>query len=133
MATPPRAAEIRQAYLAFTAAIIPWYRKSSVALFGREIRFVFLLHASRLNADSIDALAAILDHEHLEAVTLDRAMADPAYALADDYAGPDGDEWLTRWAGTLHKNLSYAGLPEVPADIAAAEARIDAQPVTPGH
>jgi peptidoglycan/xylan/chitin deacetylase (PgdA/CDA1 family) len=126
-----RAAKVRLAYLAFTKAIVPWYRKASVALFGREIRFVFLLHASQLNADSIDALATILDGEHLRAVTLDRAMADPAYRLKDRYAGPDGDEWLSRWADTFHKDLPYESLPEVPADIAAAEARIAAHPASP--
>ncbi len=122
------AAKVRQAYLAFTAAVVPWYRKASVALFGREICFAFLLHASQLNADSMDGLADILRHEHLRAVTLDRAMADPAYRLRDDYAGPDGDEWLTRWSGTLHKDLPYDSLPDVPPDIAAAEARITATP-----
>ncbi len=120
------AAKVRQAYIAYTAAIVPWYRRSSVVLFGREIRFVFLLHASRLNADSVDALASILDHQHLRAVTLTRAMADPAYRLKDDYAGPNGDEWLTRWAGKLHKTLPYGDLPTIPADIIAAEARTDA-------
>jgi peptidoglycan/xylan/chitin deacetylase (PgdA/CDA1 family) len=126
---PAGAAKVRRAYLAFTAAIVPWYRKASVALFGREIRFIFLLHASRLNADSVDALASILDREHLRGVTLERAMADPAYRLKDDYAGPDGDEWLTRWASTQHKDLPYESLPDVPPDIAAAEARIAAQPL----
>jgi peptidoglycan-N-acetylglucosamine deacetylase len=122
------AARIRRAYLAYTTAVVPWYRQASVALLGREIRFVFLLHASRLNADSMDELAAILRHEHLEAITLQRAMRDPAYKLRDDYAGPDGDEWLTRWSRTLHKDLPYASMPQVPAEIEAAEARSNAPP-----
>jgi peptidoglycan/xylan/chitin deacetylase (PgdA/CDA1 family) len=125
----PGAAKVRQAYLAFTAEIVPWYRNASIALFGREIRFIFLLHASRLNADSIDGLASILDREKLRAVTLERAMADPAYRLQDDSVGPDGDEWLTRWARMLHIDLPYQSLPDVPPDIAAAEARIAARPL----
>jgi peptidoglycan/xylan/chitin deacetylase (PgdA/CDA1 family) len=122
------AARVRRAYLAYTATIIPWYRAGSITLFNREIRFVFLLHASRLNADSMDALASILGHEHLRAVTLTRAMADPAYRIKDDYAGPNGDEWLTRWSTKLHKPLSYEGLPKVPADVAAAAAKAEAPP-----
>lgn len=117
---------IRQAYLAYTAAIVPWYRKAGVALLGREPAFVFLLHASRLNAASIDALSRILADNHLQPVSLDRAMRDPAYRLRDDYAGPDGDEWLTRWATTLHKDLPYGTLPQVPDWIAKADAALEA-------
>ena len=54
------ARRIQQAYLAFTARIVPWYRKAGTDLLGREPAFVFLLHASRLNAASIDQLAGIL-------------------------------------------------------------------------
>ena len=123
------AARVREQYLTFTAAVIGWYRKASVALLGREIRFVFLLHASQLNADSVDQLAGMLKQARLRAVPLDEAMRDPAYAIADDYAGPDGDEWLTRWATTLHKDLPYGDLPNVPASVEAAEKRLDQQPV----
>lgn len=122
------AARIQAAYLDFTARIVAWYQKAARQLLGREPRFVFLLHGSRLNADSIDALAAILHRRKLRGITLDRAMADPAYAIPDTYAGPDGDEWLTRWSMTLHRELPWEDLPEVPAEIVAAETRVDAVP-----
>ncbi|NIJ06583.1 peptidoglycan/xylan/chitin deacetylase (PgdA/CDA1 family) [Sphingomonas vulcanisoli] len=120
-----QAAAIRAAYIDYTAAVVPWYRKAGVALFGREPAFVMLVHASRLNAASIDALAAIFRANHLASVSLDRAMADPAYRTADNYVGPDGDEWLTRWATTLHRDLPYASLPEVPAWIADLDKKIE--------
>ena len=44
-------------------------------------------------------------------------MADPAYALTDDYAGPDGNEWLERWSVTLHRDLPWTTMPAVPPDI----------------
>jgi peptidoglycan/xylan/chitin deacetylase (PgdA/CDA1 family) len=122
------AAHIRQAYLDFTAKIVPWYQYAAKQLLGREPAFVFLLHASRLNADSTDELAAILRKARLKSVTLEQAMKDPAYKIADTYAGPDGDEWLTRWAMTLHKNLPYASLPAVPADVAVYDAKLEAAP-----
>jgi peptidoglycan/xylan/chitin deacetylase (PgdA/CDA1 family) len=125
---PEEAARIRRAYIDFTARIVPWYQQASQALLGRQIAFVFLLHASRLNADSIDELADILHRQKLKSVTLDKAMKDKAYRIADNYAGPDGDEWLTRWSETLHKNLPYGDLPEVPADIAALDAKLEAAP-----
>jgi peptidoglycan/xylan/chitin deacetylase (PgdA/CDA1 family) len=123
-----QAAHIRRAYLAFTARIVPWYQKAAQQLLGRQPAFVFLLHASRLNADSIDQLAAILRANHLRSVTLDEAMKDPAYRIPDTYAGPDGDEWLTRWSMTLHKDLPYASLPEVPADVAALDEALENAP-----
>ena len=120
-----QATAIRAAYLDFTAAIVPWYRKAGTALLGREPAFVMLLHASRLNAASIDALDAIFRANTLKPVSLERAMADPAYKIADTYAGPDGDEWLTRWATTLHRDLPYASLPVVPAWIAELDKQIE--------
>ncbi len=120
------AQHIRGAYLAYTAAVIPWYRKAATHLLGREPAFVMLLHASRLNADSIDDLAAILRQNELRSVTLDRALRDPAYKIPDTYVGSDGDEWVTRWSLTLHKDLPYASLPRVPDDIAALDAKIEA-------
>ena len=113
------AARIRQGYLAFTARIVPWYRQAALEVLGRRPAFVFLLHATRLNADSLGALAAILRANDLKPVTLDRVMTDPAYAIADDYVGAAGNPWVTRWALTLHKDMPWNTLPRPPADIAA--------------
>lgn len=119
------AARIRSQYLTFTRRIVAWYIKAGRDLFGRQPSFVFLLHASRLNAASIDALAAILRDAKLHVVPLDYAMRDPAYRTADGYVGPDGNEWLERWAITLHRDLPFDSMPEVPPSIAAADARLD--------
>ena len=108
------AASIRQAYLDYTERVIPWYRSASRAVLGREVAFVLLLHASRLNADSIDDLARILKVNHLHGVSLKRAMKDPAYRTPDDYAGPDGIEWLERWSRTLHKDMPWSTMPPEP-------------------
>jgi peptidoglycan/xylan/chitin deacetylase (PgdA/CDA1 family) len=121
-------ASIRQAYLAYTEQVIPWYRQAALELFGRRPALVFLLHATRLNADSIDALAEILKRNGLKPATLDRAMRDPAYKTPDTYAGPNGDEWLSRWSLTLKKPLPWASFPEPPKDIAAEEKRLDDEP-----
>ena len=125
------AARIRAAYLDFSAKVVAWYQQAGQQLLGREPAFVFLLHASRLNAASIDELAAILDAAHLKVVPLNAAVRDPAYRIADTYVGPEGEEWLTRWSQTLHRDLPYATLPEVPADIAAADEKLEAAPPAP--
>lgn len=116
---------IREQYLAFTKAIVAWYRQAGTQLLGREPAFVFLMHASRLNAASIDALADILKDANLRVVTLDKAMRDPAYRIADTYAGPDGEEWLERWSLTLRRTLPFGTIPKVPDSIIAEDARLE--------
>jgi peptidoglycan/xylan/chitin deacetylase (PgdA/CDA1 family) len=122
------AMKVQAAYLAYTAQIVPWYRQAAYDVLGRRPAFVMLLHASRLNADSFDDIAGILSENDLRPVSLDKALADPAYGIADSYAGPDGDGWLTRWAMTLHKPLPWKSLPLEPSDIATESARLDALP-----
>jgi peptidoglycan/xylan/chitin deacetylase (PgdA/CDA1 family) len=125
---PATSVRIKGEYVAYTIAVISWYRAAALHLLGRRPAFVFLLHSSRLNADSIDSLAAILQSEDLNAVTLGTAMRDPAYDISDRYAGPNGDEWLTRWALTLHKELPWSSFPAPPANIDADERRLDTAP-----
>ncbi len=127
-----RARVIRREYLDYTARAVTWYRSAAMALLGRPLPLVWLLHASKLNADSIDALARIVRRAHLTPVTLDTAMADPAYTLADNYAGPDGNEWLERWSETLHRELPWNTMPHVPKDIATESAALDDEPVVHG-
>ena len=122
------AARIKAGYLAYTASVMKWYQTAAYALLGRRPAFVFLLHASRLNADAMDDLARELQEDGLKPVSIDTAMRDPAYALADTYAGPNGDEWLSRWSTTLHRDLPWASFPQAPADIVASEHRLDAAP-----
>jgi peptidoglycan/xylan/chitin deacetylase (PgdA/CDA1 family) len=112
------ARRIQSQYLDFTTRSIAWYRTAALGLLSRHPSFVLLLHASRLNAASIDALARILKQQKLHAVSIESAMTDPAYTITDTYVGPDGDEWLTRWSLTLHKDLPWATLPRLPTDIA---------------
>lgn len=76
-----------------------------------------LLHATRLNADSIDDLAKILARRGLRGVTLDEVMKDPAYRLPDNYAGRDGIDWMERWSDELHKELPWDSWQDPPAAI----------------
>jgi len=122
------AARIRQSYLDYTAKVVSWYRDAGRKLLGRPLSFVFLLHATRLNADSIDQLAAILRDNHLHPTTLDAAMNDPAYNIADTYVGPDGDEWLSRWSLTLHKELPWDSYVDPPKDIQDEDNRLEPSP-----
>ncbi len=120
-----RIQRIRAEYLAFTDYMVGWYQDAGHALFGRPMAFVMLMHVSRLNADCIDDLAAIIQRHGLKTVTLDEALKDPAYATPDPYVGKDGDEWLERWAPVLHKELPWDSFREPPVDIEAEYRKVD--------
>lgn len=116
---------IKAEYLEHTEAMIHWYRRASQALFHRDIPYVILLHSSRLNADSLDPLAAMLKRERLKPVSLDRALADPAYRTRDPIAGPDSIDWMERWSLELHRPLPREDKNDPPKDIAEAYDRVD--------
>ena len=120
-----RAAAIRASYLAYTRQMIGWYQQSSQALFGRDIAHVMLLHATRLNADCIDDLAAMLRAARLRPVSLARALRDPAYRTPDLAPQEDGTDWIDRWAITLKKPLPWDTYREVPSEITAEYDRLD--------
>jgi peptidoglycan/xylan/chitin deacetylase (PgdA/CDA1 family) len=120
--------KVKAAYLDFTKAIIPWYRGAALGVLGRRPAFVFLLHATRLNADSLDDLAAIFRANDLKPVSLAQAMKDPAYAIADHYAGADGPGWVTRWSLALGKPMPWSTLPKVPEEIVLSDAKLAAGP-----
>jgi peptidoglycan/xylan/chitin deacetylase (PgdA/CDA1 family) len=112
-----RRLRIKEIYLQYTEHTIGWYQSASTALFGRQIAFVMLLHDTRLNADCIDDLAAMLKRRKLTAVSLEDAMKDPAYRLGDSYAGKDGIDWIERWSASLHKPLPWGSWEDPPAQI----------------
>lgn len=116
---------IRAEYLAYTASRIDWAKRSARQLFGRDIAHVMLLHCTRLNADTLDALTKILRRSHLAPVTLAEALKDPVYRQPDPYVGTDGIDWLERWAAARHLQLPEQGNEDPPKDIQMAYDRVD--------
>ena len=109
------ARRLREDFVAYIDAKVAYYEDESKRLFGREIAQVLLLHASALNADAMPALLARLERRGYAFVTLEQAVADPAYAHADGYRGGAGISWLHRWAMAEHKPKQfYEGEPVVP-------------------
>ena len=129
-----RRLRIRAQYLEHTERTIAWSQTASRGLFDRPIPLVLLLHATRLNADVMDDLAAILKRRNLRVVTLDEAMRDPAYKTRDPYVGKDGIDWLERWSEELKKPLPWATWRDPPKDIEAQYDRLQSdrhEPPTP--
>ncbi|MFO7654827.1 MAG: polysaccharide deacetylase family protein [Candidatus Krumholzibacteriia bacterium] len=91
---------IGEDYVRFMDTTFAFFERLSLELLDREPAQVLLLHASRLNADSMDELAAMMRERGYRFVSLEEALEDPAYALPDRYTGRNGPSWLKRWAIT---------------------------------
>jgi peptidoglycan/xylan/chitin deacetylase (PgdA/CDA1 family) len=112
-----RVKRLRGQYLAYTERTIAWFQQASQELFGRPIPLVMLLHATRLNADTMDDLAAILKRRGLKPVSLEQAMRDPANHTRDNYAGHDGIEWIERWSESLKRPLPWDSWQDPPKQV----------------
>jgi len=100
------ARKVGDAYLAYMAQVFPFVEDVSRVLLDREIPQVLLVHASALNADCFGQLATALEARGYRFVTLEQALADPAYRLPDNYVGAWGISWLHHWEITAGKKRS---------------------------
>ncbi len=89
---------IADAYLAYMDSTAAYFEGLSRDLFGRDIAHVLLIHANALNADHLGALLDTFRQRGYRFVSLDEALADPAYRSEDTYTGRAGMSWLQRWA-----------------------------------
>ena len=96
---------VADAYLQHTSDTLAYSETLAKQSFGREIAQVMLLHLDQLNADWLDAVLSLFEKRGYTFVSLNQALRDPAYATADDYAGPDGLIWLERWQIALGKPI----------------------------
>ena len=115
------ARRLRSAYLSYTEKEINYYSQLDRQIFGRDIPHVMLLHANRLNADTIDQLLKIFEHMEFRFVTLSEAQSDPAYRTPDTYVTPEGPMWGYRWAHELNIKVDGRLEPEVPAWITESQ------------
>jgi peptidoglycan/xylan/chitin deacetylase (PgdA/CDA1 family) len=110
------AKRIGDAYIAYMDDIFDFFEKRSVEVVGYEIKQTLLLHANPLNADYLDELVRMMKRRGYAFISVDQALADPAYRLPDTYAGPIGLSWLHRWA--LSKGMKIREEPREPEFIA---------------
>jgi peptidoglycan/xylan/chitin deacetylase (PgdA/CDA1 family) len=108
------ARRVGQAYLAQLDTAFAFAEKLSTETFGREIPQILLIHANRINGDY---LAEMLEHLRARGyafISLDEAVADPAYATADEYTAQWGVSWLHRWRVGLGLPNALRDEPEPP-------------------
>lgn len=75
---------LREAYLERALAALYWSHESALALFGRPIPHVLLLHAIVPTARNLDALLDAYAQAGVELISLGEALEDPAYREAPD-------------------------------------------------
>ncbi len=102
-------------YLEYTRQEIEYYSRLHAQIFGHEIPHVMVLHANRLNADTIEPVLIIFEKMGYSFVTLQQAQADPAYKSPDAYIVDAGPMWGYRWAAQLNIKVNGRLEPEVPA------------------
>ena len=105
------AQRIREAYLPYTLSRWEAAEKQSIALFGREIKQILMIHANRINADVFDEVAKAMQDRGYVFISIDEAMKDPAYARPDSFDGKVGVTWLSRWSAEEGKASNYGGSP----------------------
>jgi peptidoglycan/xylan/chitin deacetylase (PgdA/CDA1 family) len=108
------AAKARKEYLEYVAKVFAYFEGISRDLFGREIPQVLLLHDSELNSESLGGVLEILEARGYKFVSLEVALADPAYTTPDKYIGPEGISWLNRWKISFGQDPDWQHNPDPP-------------------
>lgn len=110
---------IAQDYLAHLHTSVRTFEAMSQQLFGRQIPQILLIHATALNADTLGQTLSALGGMGYSFITLEEALADPAYRSNAPASKQFGPSWLARWARASGTKLSHYGQPD-PVDASAA-------------
>src|SRR5262249_55670999 len=108
------AERLRAEYLAYTSSEIDYYSDLNKKVLGYEPPQVMLLHANRLNADTIEQLLALFEAKQYKFVSLAQAQSDAAYRTPDNFVSQYGPMWGYRWAAERHVSVNGKLEPEPP-------------------
>jgi peptidoglycan/xylan/chitin deacetylase (PgdA/CDA1 family) len=107
-------AKLTNAYLQESEEKVAFIEFLSDKSFHRQIAQIGDLHVNQINADVLDDLLALLERHGYKFISMEQALADPAYETKDDFVGSDGISWLLRWQLALGQPVSYDDDPEPP-------------------
>jgi hypothetical protein len=94
---------------------IEYWESQSIALFGRNINLVLLIHANSLNSEYFPELCKMIRSFDYKFISLDEALKDEAYKSKDTFTGGGGISWIHRWAMNTGKSKEFfAGEPLTP-------------------
>jgi peptidoglycan/xylan/chitin deacetylase (PgdA/CDA1 family) len=119
-----RAAKIREEYLAYADVAFDYFEAMARQVFGRDIPHILLTHDSELNAEVFDQYLTKIEKRGYKFVSLEEALADPAYATPDKYVGPEGISWLNRWKISFGQDPDFQHNPDPPKWVIELSAEI---------
>ena len=85
-------------YITYMEKKIKYFEMQANRLFDRNINQILLFHASLLNADYVDSLAAMYRKNNYTFVSMDEALQDEVYNTEVTVYKNWGISWLDRWA-----------------------------------
>ena len=106
-------ARLVPAYLEHIDQAFAFAESMSVMVVGEEIPQVLLLHANEINRDHIRDVLQVIERRGYQFISLEEALAHPAYQRRAYYFGPWGISWLLRWSPD--STVWRMDLPGVPA------------------
>jgi peptidoglycan/xylan/chitin deacetylase (PgdA/CDA1 family) len=99
--------QIRSNFVTYIGNKADYYEKQSQVLFGRNIPQVLLLHASLLNADCTDSLAAMFEEKQYEFAAMDDVLKDSVFQIPITVYSDWGISWIDRWALSAGKQGDF--------------------------
>jgi peptidoglycan/xylan/chitin deacetylase (PgdA/CDA1 family) len=87
---------IGREYIVYMERVFAFFEGLSTDFLGSEVKQTLLLHANDLNADHFDALVEMMKKRGYRFISLEEALADPAYRLPAAHT-TRGLSWLHRW------------------------------------
>ncbi|MBS1855736.1 MAG: polysaccharide deacetylase family protein [Acidobacteria bacterium] len=116
------AEKVRQGYVPYMESIFAFFEARGREVAGHDFPQILLIHASRLNADMIPDLLAMMRRRGYRFVSLGEALKDEAYRLPEDYTGKGGFSWIHRWSKTM--GMKPKGEPDEPAWVTEAYGKL---------
>ena len=90
--------QIGHDYVAYMEEKVHYFERASEQLEGRNVKHILLLHANKLNADYLGALAAMYQKNQYRFISLAEALTDEAYQQEITEYDDWGISWIDRWA-----------------------------------
>jgi peptidoglycan/xylan/chitin deacetylase (PgdA/CDA1 family) len=104
--------QVRRGYVPYMESIFAFFEARGREVAGHDFPQILLIHASRLNADLMPELLAMMRRRGYRFVPLGEALRDDAYRLPDGYTGTGGFSWIHRWSRAM--GMKPKGEPDEP-------------------
>jgi hypothetical protein len=109
---------LKASYLRTASERIAEGQRMALAIYGRDIKHVLLLHLGAFDAVMLPQLLDLLKDRHFKLISLREAEQDPAYKSDPDLP--------LKWGGTLLEQMAQAKLHQAPPNKEALFKELDA-------